>query len=182
MKPVVAILAGHHGRGTGASYRERDEWALARADALELYLQLSRDGLTHPILEPIAADDNPGEIEPLVRSALWALSNKASAAIELHYNSFETTKPSGHCVVSNRMSSLVEHMARALDTLPNKRRETIINAGFKLPRLLEPIPCVIVEPAFIFEDLLRDQSFAAMLLAALKRGVYSYYSLEVNND
>jgi hypothetical protein len=178
MKQIVAILSGHHGIGTGASFADRDEWALARGDALELYLQLTRDGIVKPVLEPIAADDTPLEKDPIPRAALWALSNKPAAVIELHYNSFDTTKPRGHCVVSNKMTSLVEAMAKGLDMLPNPHRDTIIDAGFQLPRLVDPIPCCLLEPAFIFELIVTETSWRPMLVAAIKGGIYKYFEAE----
>lgn len=180
MKPVLAILVGHHGlgTGTGTSRDGRDEWALARGDALELYLQLTRDGIIEPHLEPIAEDDNPaeGKSDSLLRSARWALVQKLWAVIEIHYNSFTTDKPSGHLVCSNRMTPFVECMARALDVLPNRRRDTVINAGFVLPSLLDPVPFCLLEPAFIFEPLVAEVLWRPMLVAAIKAGLYKYFN------
>jgi hypothetical protein len=178
MKPVLAILAGHHGIGTGASFADRDEWALARGDALELYLQLAHDGIVTPVLEPIAEDNAPGEHNPRERSAKWALLQKASAAIEVHYNSFATTAPSGHCVCSNRMTPFVAAMVRALDTLPNPHRDTLINVDYEIPRLMDPTPCVLLEPAFLFEDIVGEVSWRPMLVAAVKSGIYTYFAGE----
>lgn len=174
--PIVAILAGHHGIGTGASSFGRDEWSLARGDALEPYLQLSLDGIITPVLEPIAEDNDAAESAPLIRAARWALSQGAAAAIDLHYNSYETTFPSGHLVCSSRMTPFVECMARALDVLPNKRRDTIINSAFILPRLMDPIPCVLLEPAFIFESCVGLPDWRALLVAAIKGGLYKYFA------
>lgn len=176
MKPVIAILCGHHGIGTGAAFKERDEWSLARGDALELYLQLRRDGIIKPVLEPIAEDDNPseGKHDSLLRCARWALSQKPAAVVEIHYNSFETSKPSGHFLCSNAMTPFVEVMADALDVLPNPRRDTIIDAGYVVASLVDPIPYVLLEPAFIFEPCVGEPSWRPMLVAAIKRGLYKY--------
>jgi N-acetylmuramoyl-L-alanine amidase len=178
MKPIIAILAGHHGIGTGASSKGRDEWALARGDALELYLQLARDGIVTPVLEPIAEDDSPGERNPRARSAKWALAQKVSAAIEIHYDSFEKPTPHGHHVCSNRLTPFVEAMARALDTLPNPHRDTQINVEYEIPRLMDPIPCVLLEPAFIFEPIVGTPEWRPTLVAAIKQGVYAYFAGE----
>jgi N-acetylmuramoyl-L-alanine amidase len=178
MKPTLAILAGHHGRGTGSSAGAIDEWALAHRDALELYLQLDRDGIITPALEPIAEDNTPGELNPRERAAAWALKHKPAAVIELHYDSFETSKPAGHSVCSNRLTPFAEVMDRALDALPNPHRSMIIDAGFQIPRLLDPIPCVLLEPAFIFEPIIETCEWRPMLVAAIKAGLYKYFAGE----
>jgi hypothetical protein len=176
-KPILAVLCGHHGRGTGASKGNRDEWTLARGDALELYLQLDRDGIITPVLEPIADDANVAEKNPRARAAKWALLQGASAAIELHYNSFFTEAfVAGHCVCSNRMTPFVEAMVRAMDTLPNRHRDTRINVEYEIPRLMDPIPCVLLEPAFIFEACVALPDWRPMLVVAIKQGIYTYFA------
>jgi hypothetical protein len=72
-------------------------------------------------------------------------------------------------------------MARALDTLPNPHRDTIIKADFTLPRLMEPIPCVLLEPAFIFEEIVGTPEWRPMLVAAIKAGIYKYFAGEETN-
>lgn len=173
-KPIVAILAGHHGRGTGASTVERDEWELVRKDAGELFVALQRDSIVTPMLEPY--DDDPKVARPIERAAKWCIAHKADVVVEFHYNSFSNTQPAGHCVVSNKLTPFVETMADALDVLPNKRRSTIINEDFILPRLLGAIPCVLLEPAFIFEDGITKPEWRPMLVSAVKSGLYKYFA------
>jgi len=171
---VVCILAGHHGPKTGASYNGLDEWTLVRHDAGELFVALQRDGILTPMLEPY--DDDPSEGRPILRAARWCKAHNADAVIEFHYNSHTSTTPTGHCVVSNKLTPFVTCMANALDVLPNKRRDTIINEGFILPRLVEPIPCVLLEPAFIFEACVVLPEWRAMLVSAVKEGLYKYFA------
>jgi hypothetical protein len=181
MKPVLAILGGHHGLGTGASFKERDEWRLATEDAIELCRQLYRDGIIEPRMEPIAQNDAPTDPMPITRSARWVLAQKPDAVIELHYNSFDTPTVSGHLVCSNTMTPFVEAMARCLDVLPNQKRGTIINVDFLLPKLLDPIPCCLIEPAFLFEKIIVDPTWRPMLVSALKNGLYKYFAGEDTN-
>ena len=177
-KPIIAILAGHHGIGTGASLRWNDEWNLAWEDKLNLFHELTRDGILHPVMEPVVDDMDPHERTPITRAARWAMSQKADAAIELHYNSMEEPKYSGHLVCSNRMTPFVSCMADALDVLPNRRRDTIINVDFLLPKLLDPIPCVLLEPAFIFEPIVGTHQWRPQLVLAIKHGLYKYFAGE----
>jgi N-acetylmuramoyl-L-alanine amidase len=175
MKPVLAILAGHHGTGTGASFEDRDEWTLAREDALALFDELLRDGIVTPVLEPVEQDNDIHEKAPITRAARWAIAQKADAVIELHYNSFFTTNCSGHTVKANKLTPFVDCMARALDALPNRRRDTEINAGMILCNELGATPSVLIEPAFIFEPIVETVEWRPMLVAALKQGLYKYF-------
>lgn len=176
MKPIVAILAGHHGRGTGATSFGRDEWELAWWDKFELFAALMHDNIVYPVMEPVAEDMDPREHAPITRAARWALSQKPAVIIDLHYNAMETPGYEGHLVVSNTMTPFVEAMERALDTLPNRHRDTIINADFLLPKLVDPIPCVLLEPAFIFEPCVGNPQWRPMLIAAIKAGIYGYFT------
>lgn len=181
MKPILAILCGHHGIGTGASFEGRDEWKLATEDGIELCRQLYRDGIIEPRMEPIAQDNTPGEKQPILRSARWALSQKPQAVIELHYNSEPSATAEGHLVVAGSASPFVDAMSHALDALPNRKRPDIIDAGFILPRLVAPTPCCLIELAFLFEKIVVDPTWRPMLVAALKTGFYKYFAGEEVN-
>ena len=176
VKPIIAILAGHHGAGTGATFKDRDEWVLVREDICELYVQLKHDEILQPVVEPIREDSDPREQKSHLRSARWAMSQKADAAIELHYNSYTSTSPTGHLVASNKLTPFVTCMADALDVLPNRRRDTIINVDFLLPKLLDPTPCVLLEPAFIFEPIVGTHQWRPQLVLAIKQGLYKYFA------
>ena len=171
MTPRVAILAGHYGPGTGASFEGRDEYTLARRDALMLYAELLRDELVIPMLEPVEANT----VAPIATAARWVVAQKATIAVEMHYNSHAgEPRATGNEVVAANATPLALAMDKALATLPNKHREWKLVSNLLLPKLLDPvgIPCVLVEPAFIWEPQVETPEWPAQVAAAVKAGIY----------
>ena len=157
----VALIVGHIGPGTGATFEDRDEWSMARidaqnlydelkhsGDATPLYLSINRDELRWKILGDLLTDKTDDKIK-----ARWIREVRADLAIDFHYNSAQDTRARGHEIIAPEFNYLAQCMDAALDILPNKHRDPIINNGFRLFRKLEgsDIPSVIIEPAFIFE-------------------------------
>jgi N-acetylmuramoyl-L-alanine amidase len=48
----------------------------------------------------------------------------------------------------------------------------------KLCNLVEPIPSVLLEPAFIFNDIIMTPEWRPQLVAAIKNGLYKYFAGE----
>lgn len=177
MKPIVCILIGHHGKGTGASDVDSDEWQLSAADAEALYFRLLEDGYVVPIIEPIEQDSNVDEKNPRERAAAWAKAQNANVVLELHYNSFETTTPEGHLVTTNAPSSFANIMSLALGALPNSSRGVLIQENLEIPKRLAPTPCILLEPAFIFEAVVDTITWRPMLVNAIVSGIYKYFHI-----
>lgn len=183
MKPQVGIIVGHYGRGTGASHRGRDEWGLALQDAYDLYRQLYNEDLVQPLFFYINREELRWKILGELLSATTSLSIKVNwlrelrpaFALELHYNSyFEPAR--GHEVLAPEYSRLAGILARELDALPNRSRETKIRTDLHILRGAKEagIPLVITEPAFLCEDVIDSDTWRPQLVRVLKKGVYEY--------
>ena len=180
----VALIVGHIGKGTGATFENRDEWSIARDDARRLYMSLmnhddivpsyfeiNRDELRWSILGDLLNDKSDDSIK-----ANWVRTVRADCVIDFHYNKFKDASVSGHLIVAPEMNRFATCIYAALEMLPNRHRDPIVNNGFRLFQRLENdgIPSVIIEPAFIFEPAAGDKSFHVQLVDALKWGLERY--------
>jgi len=180
----IALLVGHHGKGTGASFtdkegRERDEYVWAWMDAHTIGKELEARG--HRVEVMHVDRDNPrdrafatlfadrGGLAACnidVRAA-WAVAFGADVAIEFHYNSAEDQNAKGHEVLiddnepvgspSERIATLIHDnlsLAHALHPSRGVKR-----ARLRVTELLRRsgVPCCLLEPAFLFESILDDR-------------------------
>jgi hypothetical protein len=177
LKPIVAILAGHHGPGTGAHARDNDEWSLARRDSLMLFSQLLREDLITPELEPMENTAILDKHTAIEAAATWVKLTGANACIELHYNSCETKdeKIAGNELVAPAINHFTATLDKWLSTLPNRHRAIKIEPDMLLFKHLEGAPVAIIECAFIWEPEIDKPEWASMVAAALKRGLYKYF-------
>lgn len=192
----IALIVGHIGKGTGATFGDRDEWTMARRAARECYMELMHSGVAIPLFFEI----NRAELRWRILGDLlddatddkikshWVRETHADAVIDFHYNSADDTRAKGHEIIVPAMSRFARCMDAALDMLPNRHREPIINNGFRLFRKLADtdIEPVIIEPAFIFEKWVGDPAHVRMLATALIWGITRYINddleLEANTD
>jgi len=179
MRPRVAILAGHYGPGTGASWQGRDEWTLARRDALMLYAELLRDEiLVPPALEPFEETAKLTKLGSIRQAARWAMTLPAHAIVELHYNSAasQDMKIAGNELVVGNKGVYADTLDRALAALPNRHRDIKVRPELELFKCLPYHPVVIVEPAFIWEPQVETGEWSAQVAVALKHGLYKYFA------
>jgi hypothetical protein len=191
----VGILVGHYGAGTGCSWEGRDEWIFAHSDAWEIFNGLmSQSRQTGFEIAPVVISINR-EMSPwiyidravgLYKSrnidirAEWAADVKCDAVVELHYDSFETTEPSGHTIFVNQEEStasmtLATCIKNKFPALGNRCRG-IKNASMRILNKLESsgIPCVLIEPAFIFEPGVVKVDWRAKYAAAVRDGILDF--------
>lgn len=180
----VALIVGHIGRGTGATFNDRDEWSLAREDAQRLYMSLMR----HDDIMPVYFEINRDELRWKILGDLlddktddtiktnWVREVRADCVIDFHYNSHPDTRANGHEIIAPTMDRFATCIEASLDMLPNRHRDAIVNNGFRLFERLENdgIPSVIIEPAFLFEPVVGDKSFHVQLIDALQWGLERY--------
>lgn len=204
MKRKVGILVGHYGVGTGATFEERDEWALSMLDAQELFAKLNLDGLVEPAIFSIDRRNTHWQIVDRVFGdagglsgrninlrAEWAELVECDLAIELHYNSFSDPGVSGHEVLVNREAG-AENGSRRLareiiDQLsakfPMHRNRGIKDSGVAILRLLDPsMAAALIEPAFIFEEILARSAWRDEYADALRSAVYRYLKILLKGD
>ena len=192
----IALIVGHIGVGTGATWNDRDEWTMARRAARDLYIELMHNDVAMPlyfeinrrelrwrILGDLLDDRTDDKIK-----ANWLQETRADAVIDFHFNSADDTRAKGHEIIAPEMSRFALCMDAALDMLPNKHRDPIINNGFRLFRKLAgtDIAPVIIEPAFIFENGIDEPEFGKLLTSALAWGIARYAAddleMELKND
>lgn len=192
----IALIVGHIGKGTGATFGERDEWTMARRAARDLYIELmhsdaamplyfeiNRDELRWRILGDLLDDRTDDSIK-----ANWLQETRSDAVIDFHFNSAADTRAKGHEIIAPEMSRFARCMNAALDILPNRHRDPIINNGFRLFRKLDGtgIAPVIIEPAFIFEKGIDEPAYHKTLTTALVWGITRYAAddleMELKND
>lgn len=175
----LAILVGHYGRGTGASWQGRDEWALALADARALEERLIQEGRLGPLLFFIDQDTKdqgiawttPRQIAVKLR---WLADVKPDAALELHYNSAEDEGAAGNELCYYQLGDLPVEIGEAMKSLPNKHRGIKYRDNLRILKT-EICPIAIVEPAFIFEPQVGGPEFRAAVVEALHRGINAFY-------
>jgi len=195
MKRRVAILVGHHGPGTGASFDTRDEWTYSMAAAGLLSNMLVKDGIEASVVfidhrQPmwVAVSSELGEKGGLkVRNqeirAKWAATIGVDCAVELHMNSAVDHDVAGHEVIvddDEPVNSPSHNLAKSINTALGLAFPGHPNRGVKLMKLQVldmlrtfHIPCCLVEPAFLFEDLVADErawreNYTAALFAGIK--------------
>lgn len=178
----AAIIVGHIGKGTGSSHQDLDEWEQAKNDAYLLYYRLLRSIDIRPLIFVIDRKDLfwkilgkhlTDESDDYIK-ANWIKESKPDCVIDLHYNSFKNTLPHGHEIITpSKDDYLGKCMDTALDILPNKHRSKIVEAHMRLFRHLKGsgIPSVILEPAFIFNPCVRDDSFHQRFITAMEWGL-----------
>lgn len=196
MKRKLGIMVGHYGLGTGASYELRDEWALAMQDATELSSRLLLDGFVEPIIISIDRANMTWHIvdkcfrdagglsrKNINLRAEWATSAQCDLAVELHYNSYTDASVIGHEVLVYRDAPIEgpsrcfahEIIAQLNERFPQHRNRGIKDRGIAILRLLDKImPIVLVEPAFIFEEILDRTTWREEYADALKSAVYRF--------
>ena len=175
-KPIIAILAGHYGSRTGASYGTHDEWSYARRDALMLYSELIRDDVLMPILEPLETKQGNNKLKSIREAAAWANMHNAAVVIEFHYNSADSQdrniKGNELVVPSETAFSVV--LDKALATLPNKHRRILVDPELELFENID-VPVAIIESAFVWEPEIETPEWGAMLAVAVKQALYKYF-------
>jgi hypothetical protein len=202
----VGILVGHHGRGTGATLRDRDEWSLCYADALNLVQQLDSEGLLCPVFIHIDGASHPWDIVQKISKLSppsflggmgnidarveWALRDSVQAAVEFHLNrstlnSLGLTKATGHEVFIRKFPGpktrklgelLIEEFNRSLG---NKNRG-LKRKSFRVLRKLHArnIPAAILEPAFLAEDRCVSKEWRGNYVGAVKTALYRFFNLK----
>jgi len=187
----VGILVGHHGAGTGTKYDDLDEWTLAKQDAERLQTRLQADGDFFPVLIAVDRDAHPWNVidrtfglnggRNIRIRANWALEKQVDIAIELHYNSFTDSTVHGHEVLVPRQPSAdARRLGRQInqgmtDAFTNRNRGTKESGVMILKTLGPKIPTVLVEPAFIFEPLVRSADWRDRYIEVLANGVRKYF-------
>ena len=194
MKPMkkVGILVGHYGKGTGAKYEVLDEWTLARDDAMMLQTRMMSEGDIFPIVIVIDRQDHPwniiertfglrGEKNILLREA-WAIEKGIDLALELHYNSFSDPSVHGHEVLIPRDPSPdARRLGRLINdgmtnVFPNKNRGVKESGVMILRKLSDRIPAVLIEPAFIFEELVQSPAWREKYVEILAESVRKFFN------
>jgi len=185
-RPTAALIVGHYGRGTGATYPPhalatgaviKDEVALANRDAVNVFGELARDNLVTPLIFSIDRHVPVWKYVHLTTSIQldiklrWIEDVKPDVVVEFHYNSFSDESVEGNEVVAAGLTPFAGVMAHALHALPNKSRATKVK---RLKIFRATPPTVIVEPAFLAEKRVESIRFAAMVAVAVKHGVYKY--------
>lgn len=202
---TVGILVGHYGRGTGASHGDFDEWKLAMQDASLLADRLNADKIVNWKLIALDKDSHPWDLvqklwpmgskygDKKLREQ-WARREHLDLAIELHYNShttqFWTSKKTGqrHPIQGHQVMihtdqvhphsiDLAHSLQTALNSKLGNRDRGIKKASLSILRRLKHIPCVLVEPAFIFESSIREPSWPDVYSEALQDGIYDFLGL-----
>jgi len=188
----VAIICGHFGPWTGASWEGVDEWDLAQKSALAVYESLLQDQAFHPLLFQIDKSelrwticrDFLGKRSSLRIKSRWIEEVSPDAVLEFHYNSAADFRACGHEVVYETFSNLVPAMDRGLEILPNRHRDpkrrNLLLQSF-LEELDNPPPFVILEPAFIFEKDIHESEWNQFLITAVQYGLKEYFG-EGNDD
>lgn len=175
MKPRLAILVGHHGKGTGCSYGNRDEYELARRDANALFDALMATDTIIPMLEPI---EIRGDAHPISTAAWWAKRNGASAVVEIHYNALDKpdTTVSGNLIIVKQADLYASTIDHWLAMLPNHHREPIISQHMALLNMFpDGFPVVIVEAAFIWEPGIEESGWSAQVAVLLAKALKQYF-------
>lgn len=184
----IAMIVGHIGPGTGAVWNDRDEWEMARHAAKMAWFSLvHRDDLIMPyyfhinkcemrwhILDYLLND----RTDDLIK-ANWIKYIKPDVVIDFHFNSFHDERANGHEIIAPSDTYFAQCMDAALDILPNRHRNMIINPSYRLFQHLDGtgIDAVIIEPAFIFESCI-DEHFESRLITSIIWGIERF----VNTD
>jgi len=174
----IAIIVGHYGRGTGTSWKDRDEWELALRDARSLEARLRLDG---KIEARVFSVDRDASAEPwstvskIAAEHRWLEEYNPDIAVDLHYNSAEDERAQGHELCYYRIGDWPVSLLEAMKAgLPN------VSRGMKLREDLlvlktQVCPIVIFEPAFIFEPQVEDLAWRQAVVDTLADGAYSYF-------
>jgi len=184
----LAIIAGHHGPGTGAAYLDRDEWAFNVQTAVALYSRIAGEG-SLPCDLRYVNQSFPGphaEEQIFELKAAWARGIGATHVIEIHYNSQEDLKAplaEGNELLWNvgTEAHWVACLQNGLATLPNPHRPGFAGPHKRIFTILPELQVAIVEPAFLFEDRILEPSWIPTVCNALKAGLYEYFGLEAQN-
>lgn len=189
----IGILVGHFGRGTGASYENRDEWILSRRDAFLVQNLLNQDEemqadviildhKMHPfdLLLPLLSKWGYLSFKNILNidlRAAWAIRSELDLAIELHYNSAINKSAEGHEIFISRDASqgsliLAGAISRQLNLRIGNKDRGIKRKNFRILRKLNPhIPVCILEPAFIWEPAVGVDKWALQYARALRDGI-----------
>lgn len=202
---AVGILVGHYGRGTGATFVKRDEWAMVDGDARALASLLERDGLIDPVLVSINRERHPWDLaeaasRPWGRSVLsgagnidarfaWAIREKVQAVIELHLNrstlnEWGLLRAAGHEVYISRRPGLRtrrlgEILLEEMNLYLGNPSRGLKEKNFRILRRLHAanIPAALLEPAFLAEDRAVSREWRSRYVGAIKGALYRYFNL-----
>jgi len=161
---------------------------------VELMRRFGTGGVVYP--EPICIDARyidwravsrvhgfVGNYDIILRAQMAKLK-ACDLLIELHYNYFADHAVSGHeahvfpgDAASADWARLI--MAEMEQAFPGHRERGVKESEFKILSLMSPtIPTVLMEPAFIFEDILDGDDWRDKYVGALVAATYRYLELD----
>jgi N-acetylmuramoyl-L-alanine amidase len=196
----IGIGVGHYGFGTGATLRDRDEWAIAGEIGANVQTRLLAEGHIRPVLIEVDRRRHPWDLVEEVSKispptflggwgnvdlrVAWAKRENLSAYLEIHFNRFAAGRAAGHEVFIRRGARpssrrLGQAVLNELGALGNRRRG-LKEKNFRILRKLDrTIPAVLVEPAFLQEDATASLEWRDRLTGALVTAIYRHFHINL---
>jgi len=205
VRPIIGISVGHYGPAVAfegmdradvcTSHLDRDEWTYSRNDMVSLIRKFGMGGLVYP--EPVCIDARHIDWRAVSRvhgfvgnydirlRAQMAKLKECDLLIELHYNYYSDHAVSGHEAHvfggEDKSAEWAEMILGEMDgAFPEHRNRGVKESEFKILQLMQgAMPTVLMEPAFIFEDILEDtEAWRERYTTALVAATYRFLDLD----
>jgi len=197
----IALLTGHYGTGTGASFTATsgfnfDEWRHSFLDAHSVSKRLFADG--HSVEVCFIDRDSPRDaaIDAILKDVgglaaknidirfHWAMNTEPDLALEFHYNSDTEHKGRGFEVLiddgepaGSKSEALGNCILSAMEgAFPLSPNRGLKRSPLRIAEMFRRrgIPFCLVEPAFVSEERIGEREFYALYHAAIHEGISNF--------